>query len=403
MARASATAGSPKCGMPGKPCATSSMPTRETIATPFHWLVPWLATSYPMAVEPHGGPLVVARLGLLQRQHVDLVALQQRLHPVDPGADGVDVPGGQSHPARVRRRTTVGPGWPGGVGMTHEADRPPPHRADRLRPGGGVLLADGGQPRGVPGEVPQDGRRPVRVLPGHGVPVLRRHDRRAQPVGRRLRRRPQQPDLDPRRPARGELRHLHELRRPAGLRRQRLRRGLHRPLHLGPAALRRQPGAAGLAQGAARGRGPQAGRSLQPRLPRPGQPLPGDRGRRQRLLAVAGQHRRPDPGDAAAGPRAQPRRAARPDDLDRDRGPPVHRVRRPAAALAHRAVEGGEGLRALPRLDPRGEADRPRGVLRRARHRRGDRLRDRQRRAAGVQPARWRATTRRRTTTSCSA
>ena len=53
----------------------------------------------------------------------------------------------------------------------------------------------------------------------------------------------QRPDLDPRRPARRELRHLPQRRRPAGLRRQRLRRGLPRPLHLGPAAVRRLAGA----------------------------------------------------------------------------------------------------------------------------------------------------------------
>ena len=46
-------------------------------------------------------------------------------------------------------------------------------------------------------------------------------------------------------------------RRPAGLRRQRLRRGLHRALLLGPAAVRGQPGADGLAEGAARADGAQ--------------------------------------------------------------------------------------------------------------------------------------------------
>ena len=68
------------------------------------------------------------------------------------------------------------------------------------------------------------------------------------------------PDLDPRRPARGELRHLSQLRRPAGLRRQRLRRGLSRPLHVGPDAVRGQPRADRLAEGAARGRRPPADR-----------------------------------------------------------------------------------------------------------------------------------------------
>ena len=57
-----------------------------------------------------------------------------------------------------------------------------------------------------------------------------------------------QPRLDPGRPARGELRHLHGRRRGADLRRQRLRRGLPRPLHLGHQAVGRQRGAAGVAK-----------------------------------------------------------------------------------------------------------------------------------------------------------
>ena len=31
--------------MPGKPTSTSSIPTLETMATPFHWLNPLVATS----------------------------------------------------------------------------------------------------------------------------------------------------------------------------------------------------------------------------------------------------------------------------------------------------------------------------------------------------------------------
>ena len=45
IARASAAAGSPHVGIPGKPTSTSSMPTLEMIATPFHWLNPVVATS----------------------------------------------------------------------------------------------------------------------------------------------------------------------------------------------------------------------------------------------------------------------------------------------------------------------------------------------------------------------
>ena len=79
-------------------------------------------------------------------------------------------------------------------------------------------------PGRVPHEVPQDGGRPVRVLPRQRLPVLPRPRRRRRPVGRRAHR----AGVGARRPARRELRHLHELRRPAGLRRQRLRRGLPR-------------------------------------------------------------------------------------------------------------------------------------------------------------------------------
>ena len=42
---ASAASGSPQPGSPSKPTCTSSSPTRDRIATPFHWLVPWWATS----------------------------------------------------------------------------------------------------------------------------------------------------------------------------------------------------------------------------------------------------------------------------------------------------------------------------------------------------------------------
>ncbi len=45
MARASASRGSPYSGIPSKPSRTSDRPTRDTIATPFHWLWPNVATS----------------------------------------------------------------------------------------------------------------------------------------------------------------------------------------------------------------------------------------------------------------------------------------------------------------------------------------------------------------------
>ena len=168
------------------------------------------------------------------------------------------------------------------------------------------------RPGGVPHQVPQDGRRPVRVLPGQRLPVLRRRGRAGRPVGRRAHR----PGLDPGRPARGELRHLHGRRRRPDLRRERLRRGLHRALHLGRHPVRGQPGAARLAQGALRRRHHRAGRRLRPGLPRPG-PLVRRPGRRPQLLAAPGHHRgRRAPG-AAAGQAAHPGRAAGRDHRDR--------------------------------------------------------------------------------------
>ena len=45
MARASGAGGSPQLGIPGKPTVISASPTREAMATPFHWLSPIWATS----------------------------------------------------------------------------------------------------------------------------------------------------------------------------------------------------------------------------------------------------------------------------------------------------------------------------------------------------------------------
>ena len=58
-------------------------------------------------LETHHRPLVVASLGLLDRQHVDLVPLDQSLDPTDPGPDRVDVEGGDAH----EHLSQVG-GWP---------------------------------------------------------------------------------------------------------------------------------------------------------------------------------------------------------------------------------------------------------------------------------------------------
>ena len=55
----------------------------------------------PQRLEAHRRPLVVAGLGLLEREHVDLVPGQEGLDAVDPGPDGVHVPGGDAHHASL--------------------------------------------------------------------------------------------------------------------------------------------------------------------------------------------------------------------------------------------------------------------------------------------------------------
>ena len=183
---------------------------------------------------------------------------------------------------------------------------------------------------------------------GSRVPVLRgRHRGRG-----RLRRRAQRPDLGPRRPARGELRHLPELRRPAGLRRQRLRRGLRRPVHVGPAAVRRLPGAAGLAEGAARRGRPAADRQVPPRLPVPGRRLPQERGRR-RLRAAPRQHPTGRSRPRWCGPAAG---AARTCSTTRRCSPTASvgsATTTPYGAWARtERREGRDGVRAVSRDDP---------------------------------------------------
>ena len=77
--------------------ATSSSPTRDAIATPFHWLKPDVRDLVAQRGERHRRELVVGALGFLHGQHVDVGALQPVGDPIDSGADRVDVPGGQSH------------------------------------------------------------------------------------------------------------------------------------------------------------------------------------------------------------------------------------------------------------------------------------------------------------------
>ena len=59
-------------------------------------------------LQAHQRQLVLAGLGLLQGQHVDVVALEQRLDAVDPGAQRVDVPGGDPHPVTLVSRAATG-------------------------------------------------------------------------------------------------------------------------------------------------------------------------------------------------------------------------------------------------------------------------------------------------------
>ena len=148
----------------------------------------------------------------------------------------------------------------------------------------------------------------VRVLPRQRAALLRRcRSRLEDPLGRRA----HEPRVDPGRPARRELRHLHGLGRDPRLRRQRLRRGLPRPLHLGPAADGGQPRAARLRQGALGRRDRAHDRHVRARLRRAG-PRVLDRRARQRVPAHAREHRgraarRPD-GRAAGDARGTARR-----------------------------------------------------------------------------------------------
>ena len=183
--------------------------------------------------------------------------------------------------------------------------------------------AHGPGPGGVPAEVPQDGRLAVRVLPGQRLPVLRRHDRRIRrrPVPRRA----DQPGVDPRRPARRELRHLHERLRRAGVQRQRLRRGVRRPVLLGPQALRGQRRADRLREGPVRRRDRRAGRPVRRRayltelraIAAGGDDAIGS-------ITLDNADRRAAHG-ASAGPPQHPRRPAQGADHDRQLRAPVRR------------------------------------------------------------------------------
>ncbi|CAA9262337.1 MAG: hypothetical protein AVDCRST_MAG41-2447, partial [uncultured Corynebacteriales bacterium] len=260
-----------------------------------------------------------------------------------------------------------------------------PHGPDRRRAAGRVQRPDGRRPGGLPDQVPQDGPGPVRVLPGQRLPVLRRHGGAVRGGRRAVGERGRRPGVDPGRPARRELRHLPGPHRPAGLRRQRLRRGLPGALDLGPAPVRGQPGPAVLAEGAAGRDHRRAGGDLRPGVRGPGAPLRRRRGR-HRVGAHPGQRRGRGAGRAAPGQAADPVRAAGVGDRGGVLPPPVRRPGRRAPAARRRAGRAAGGLPGLPGDHPRAAQGQPRHLRRAGRGGEG-RLRHRQRGAAGVQRA----------------
>lgn len=196
-----------------------------------------------------------------------------------------------------------------------------------------------------PGQVPQDGGLGLRLLPGHGLPVLRRPGAGAarRPVPGRAHR----PGVDPRRSARGELRHLHGRQRPPRLQRQRLRRGVRGPLHLGPEALRRLRGADRLREGAGRRADQRAGDGLRRLLPR-ADPRAGDGREERRGAAVHAGHRgRPAAGRAPRRPVAHAFLAAGLDDGDPGLRAPVHGRRRVDRPGRRDTLQGAGRVRRL--------------------------------------------------------
>ena len=235
---------------------------------------------------------------------------------------------------------------------------------------------------------------------GSGLPLLRRHD-----AGRedRWARRADRPGVDPRGPARRELRHVHERRRAAGLRRQRLRRGVRRASSRGTCsgswpAWR----CSGWQQGAARRRDHARWSSATARLPRPG--ARHSRGDRDARWALHAGHRRRAGADGCCSRRSCPPGSAcsssRPWSRTTER-----RFRRRARRRRlddDERAHGRDGVRGLPRHDSRRPSGSPGAHLRRQGRRGQVGVRHRQRRAAVVQPAASKGTPRRWRTTSCS-
>ena len=72
-------------------------------------------------LEARRGELMVAALGLLHGQDVDVVALEQPGHPLETGAGGIDVPDANTHAATV----------PGGAGAGNKRGAAAVGRGDR--------------------------------------------------------------------------------------------------------------------------------------------------------------------------------------------------------------------------------------------------------------------------------
>ena len=264
--------------------------------------------------------------------------------------------------------------------MTSADDRSGPHRR---HPRGRVLRAHGGGPHGVPAAVPHHGRRPVLVLPGLGLPVLRRPGRPRGPLGRRA----HVAGVDPGRPARGELRHVHGRRRRPRVRRQRLRRGLPRALHVGPHALRRVSVAVmGWTKALSDEDITRLLETYLRSLPRPGRVLR-PRGPRPRVVAAARHGPRRGREGAEEGAAGHAGLAAGRADGRRGLLAPVPGVLDDARARGRRARGGRGRLPGLPRHRAGVQADGQPHVRAQGRRRQHG-LRDRQRRAARVPAAR---------------
>ena len=70
--------GSSQPGMPGKPTSTSSRPTRLMIADAVPLVGAGGGDLVAQRLQPHQRQLVLACLGLLQREHVDVVTRSSR-------------------------------------------------------------------------------------------------------------------------------------------------------------------------------------------------------------------------------------------------------------------------------------------------------------------------------------